>query len=105
MHVEKVRPHPNDVLADGHRPPSSRMNSQVCCDIAKLALLQLRLPEDRIRVLSDLSVYSGLASRVGQYYSEAVLNPTVLLDMIQVDEATGESISMRSREDASRAKL
>ena len=39
--------------------------------------------------------------RTGTKYSEAVLHPTVLLNMIQVDEATGEGISMRRCENTS----
>ena len=36
-------------------------NLQICCDIAELALFQLRLPEDRIRVLQHLLVDSKFA--------------------------------------------
>ena len=36
-------------------------SSQICGDIAELALLQLRLPEDRIRVLQYTLVGSEFA--------------------------------------------
>ena len=57
MHLERT----HSVLTpvrNGYRRVSNPIPSQICCDIAKLALLQLRLPEDRICVLSDRLVQS-----------------------------------------------
>ncbi len=51
---------------------------QFACNVRELTLLQFRLPEDRIRV------------------AEAVLDPSILLNMIQVDETTRLGVAMRS---------
>ena len=83
------------------RPPSRPIDLQICRHVTELALLQLGLPKDRVRVLREPSVGLGHPGCLDIIYSEAVLNPTVLLDVIQVNEATGKSISVRSCEDAS----
>jgi hypothetical protein len=51
---------------------------QVASDIRELALLQLRLPEDGVRV------------------TEPMLDPSILLDMVQVNKTTRVRIPMRS---------
>ena len=56
---------------------------QFARDVGEFALLQLRLPENRIRV------------------AEAVLDPAVFLHMIQVDETTRVSISVCGSKNAS----
>lgn len=56
-------------------------------DVAELALLQLGLPEHRISI------------------REAVLDPAVLLDVVQVDETTGVGVTMRSCQDTSSTEL
>jgi hypothetical protein len=68
-------------------PPASTALIQLSSDVAELALLELRLPEDRVGV------------------HETVLHPSVLLDMVQVNVTTGESVSVRRRQDTSLAKL
>lgn len=56
-------------------------------DIGKLTLLQLRLPEDGVRI------------------AETMLDPAILLDMVEINKATRIRIAMRSREDASPSQL
>jgi len=67
--------------------PSPRLSClvlhQLARNIRELALLQLRLPEDGVRI------------------AESVLDPAVLFDVVQVDETTGESISVRSSQNTS----
>jgi hypothetical protein len=60
---------------------------QLTRNIRELALLQLGLPENRIRV------------------AEAMLDPSVLLDMVQVDETTRVRVTMGSCQNTPSAKL
>jgi hypothetical protein len=60
---------------------------QLTCNVRELALLQFGLPEDRVRIV------------------EAMLDPSILLDMVQVDEATRVRVTVRSSQDTSSAKL
>lgn len=64
-----------------------RTRLQLARDVGKLALLQLRLPEYRVRI------------------SEAVLHPSLFLNMVQVDKTTRVGITMRSRQDTSSSEL
>ena len=57
------------------------LSVQLTRHIRKLALLQLGLPKDRIRIV------------------EPVLHPPVLLDMIQIDETTRKRIPVRRGQD------
>ena len=56
-------------------------------NVGELAFLQLRLPEDRVRII------------------EAMLHPSGLLDMVQVDVTTRISIPMRRRKDTPAPQL
>lgn len=60
---------------------------QLTSNIRKLALLQLGLPENRIRII------------------ESMLDPPVFLDVVQVDEATRVGVAMGCGEDASAAEF
>lgn len=55
--------------------------------VRELSLLQLRLPEDRIRII------------------ESMLDPSILLDMVQVDETSRVRITMRRGQNTSPAEL
>jgi hypothetical protein len=69
------------------RDPQALRLIQLACDVGELALLQLGLPEDGIRVV------------------ESVLDPAVLLDVVQVDEPTRVRVTMGSGKDTSSAEL
>ena len=60
---------------------------QLSGDVAELALLELGLPEDGVGV------------------HEAVLDPAVLFDVVQVDVTTGEGVSVCRGEDTPLAQL
>jgi hypothetical protein len=60
---------------------------QLARHVCELALLQLRLPEDGVSIV------------------EAVVRPALLLDVIEVDETTRESITMRGRQDTPPSQL
>lgn len=60
---------------------------QRACNVGELALLELRLPEDRVRVV------------------ESMLDPSVLLDVVQIDETSRVRIPMGSRQDTPSAQL
>lgn len=60
---------------------------KVARDVGELALFQLGLPEDGVRVI------------------EAMVHPALLLDVVQVDEATRVGITVRGREDAPPSQL
>ena len=60
---------------------------QLSGDVAELALLELGLPEDGVGV------------------HETVLDPAVLLDVVQVDVTTGEGVSVCRSKDTPLAQL
>ena len=55
MHLESTYPNAGEIWTSKN---VYRVPSQICCDIAKLTFFQLRLPEDRIGILSGRSVQS-----------------------------------------------
>lgn len=67
--------------------PLSQILLQLARHIGELPLLQLRLPEDGVRVV------------------EPVLDPSFLLDVVQVDVATRVSVPVRRSKDAAAAQL
>jgi hypothetical protein len=60
---------------------------QLACDVGELALVQLRVPEDGVGVV------------------EAVLDPAVLLDVVQVDETTRVGVTVRRGQDTAATEL
>jgi hypothetical protein len=60
---------------------------QLACDVREFALLQLRLPKNGIRV------------------AEAMLDPSILLNVIQIDETARVRISVGCRKDTSASQL
>ena len=77
-----------------HAPPSlipsptpSLQTLHLRRNIRELALLQLRLPKDRVHII------------------EPVLDPSVLLDMIQVYETAGVGVAVHGGEDGAAAQL
>lgn len=68
-------------------PTASTRLYQIRRHVREFALVQLRLPEDGVRVV------------------EAMLHPAVLFDMVQVDEATRVRVTVSGGEDTPPAEL